>query len=395
MKRFSNTAIFLHWCVAGLIVSQFVLAKLAENARHHDKILEQLALLANHKSLGITILVLALIRLAYRLATPTLAPPTTMSRWQISASKVSHVLLYGFLFALPLSGWLMSSAKAYSVSWFNLVALPDAVAPNKGLAEFLQTSHYYLAEALFVIALIHILAAIKHHFIDKDDVLKRMSGTLSWALFILVIILALSFLGRIFNSPPETATITQTTTSIQKPLTSIKEPQSSLPMWQIDYEQSFIKFVGDQAGAPFEGEWKSWSAEIQFDAAQLDQARFNVSIDLSSGFSNNQERDDTIRSADFFDVASFPKAVYRASNFSDNSGSFQSFGELSMKGVGVETPMNFQVELTDGIKVLSGSASLNRFDWNIGSGDWTDTSWVGENVQVKVRVVTKSKTAEP
>ena len=182
MKPFSNTAMFLHWSVAGLIVSQFVLAKLAENARHHDKILEQLALLANHKSVGITIIVLALIRLAYRLARPTPELPATMSRWQVTASKGSHVLLYGFLFALPVSGWLMSSAKAYSVSWFNLVALPDFVAPNEGLANFLQTSHYYLAEALFVIALVHILAAFKHHFIDKDDVLRSMSSKLSWML---------------------------------------------------------------------------------------------------------------------------------------------------------------------------------------------------------------------
>jgi len=391
MKQFSSVAKLLHWSVAGLIVSQYVLAKLAENAKLHERILEQLALLANHKSVGITILVFAAVRLIYRLNTPSPELPSSMTSWQVRASKASHFLLYGFLFALPISGWLMSSAKAYSVSWFNLLALPDFVAPNDVLAERLHSAHYYLAEALFVVALIHIFAALKHHFIDKDDVLKRMSNIANWVLFVLVITLVVGLLGRFFvssptvNPPSEAGAVSQA----QVASNDSQLVKSDLPLWSIDYDQSYIKFTADQAGAPFEGEWQKWAAEIQFDAEQLDKARFNVTIDLSSGFSNDQERDDTIRSAEFFDVVSFPDAYYRAVTFSKTADAFQSIGALSMKGTSIDAALSFDVVESNGAKILTGSATLDRLRWNIGTGDWQDTSWVGQNVMVEVRVVSK------
>ncbi|MCL4170936.1 UNVERIFIED_CONTAM: hypothetical protein GTU68_034479, partial [Idotea baltica] len=174
MTNYSSTAKLFHWLIAALIVAQHVLAKLAEYAGQQNKALDQLAILGNHKSVGMTILLLAIARLAYRYFHTPPALPTEMPAWQKKASNISHVLLYGFLFALPISGWLMSSAKAFSVSWFNLFAFPDLLNPSESLAENLYLVHHYLADALFIIALIHILAALKHHFIDKDDILKRM-----------------------------------------------------------------------------------------------------------------------------------------------------------------------------------------------------------------------------
>ncbi|MFT4634442.1 MAG: cytochrome b561/polyisoprenoid-binding protein YceI [Arenicella sp.] len=390
MKHYSMVAKVLHWSVAGLIVGQYVLAKLAENAKHEDKILEQLALLANHKSIGITILVLAVIRLLYRLRMPAPSLPSSMAKWQVTASKLSHVLLYGFLFALPISGWLMSSAKAYSVSWFNLIALPDFVMPSKPLAEFLHVTHHYLAEALFVIALLHILAALKHHFIDKDDVLNRISSKFSWLLFVLVILLVIGLFGRLFNVKTLNSHQPQAEQAqLVDELTNSVATASELPLWEIDYQQSFIKFKGDQAGAVFEGQWQRWSAEVQFDAKQLDKARFNVVIDTDSGFSNDQERDDTIRSVDFFDIASFPQANYRADKFTATGSDYQSIGKLSMKAISADTILKFSVVDDGKFKILTGRAVLDRLTWDIGVGDWADTTWVGQRVTVEVRVVAK------
>jgi cytochrome b561/polyisoprenoid-binding protein YceI len=390
MKQYSTVSKFLHWSVAGLIVAQYGLAKLAENAEHNDKILEQLALTANHKSIGITILLLAVIRLVYRLRSPSPSLPSSMPQWQVTASKLSHFLLYALLFALPISGWLMSSAKAYSVSWFNLIALPDLVAPSKTLAELLTLTHEYLGEALLVIAVLHILAALKHHLIDKDEVLNRMASKFSWLLFVLVIALVMSVFGRFFNSMPVNPIKPQTEeTEALEPDHDFVEIQSELPLWQIDYQHSYIKFIGDQAGASFEGEWQRWLAEIQFDPQQLDQAQFKVVIDTSSGFSNDQERDETIRSSDFFDVTSFADANYQADRFSVTEDGYQSIGKLSMKAISSDVVLTFSV-LDDGkSKVLSGTAVLDRLQWDIGVGDWADTTWVGQNVTVEVRVVAK------
>lgn len=387
MNTFSNIARFFHWLIAGLIISQYCLAKLAENAKSNEQILNQLALLANHKSIGITILLLALLRLAYRLKYPPVKATSSMPAWQHHASNISHGLLYFFLFAMPLSGWLMSSAKAYSVSWFNLFALPDFIAPSESLADVFHTAHHYLAEALFVVTVVHVVAALKHHFIDKDDVLTGMAGRKSWLLLLLTVFISMAVFGRLFSlDSQEAANPSQLESNSRTNQMFIK---SDLPVWKIDYQDSFIKFTGDQAGAVFGGEWKTWEADVQFDATQLSKARFNVSIDPSSGFTNDQERDDTIRSSDFFDVMQFTDARYQASDFSVIENGFRSNGTLTMKGFSSAAVVRFNVIEENGKTILTGTAPLDRLVWNIGSGDWTDTSWVGQQVMVEVRVVTQ------
>jgi cytochrome b561 len=388
MNQFSNIARFFHWLIAGLIITQYVLAKLAENAKANEQILEQLALLANHKSVGITILVLAILRLAYRLKYPPQKTVSNMPSWQHYASNVSHVLLYVFLFSMPISGWLMSSAKAYSVSWFNFFTLPDLVAPSEQWASTLNSVHHYLAEALFVVTLVHVAAALKHHFFDKDSVLSGMAGRKSWVLFAATILLSLAVFGRLFGGASETPS--QTNVSIESSLISGAQlTESDLPTWEIDYADSYIKFTGDQAGAEFTGQWQEWRADIQFDAEQLSKARFNVSIDTDSGFSDDSERDETIRSSDFFDVVKFEQASYKAERFSATESGFVSQGTLTMKGLSHMAILDFAISQENGKTVLKGSAPLDRLLWSIGTGDWVDTDWVGQEVLVEVRVVKK------
>ncbi len=169
-----------------MIVLQFVLAKLGEWAEDDGERLRQLALLANHKSVGMTILALAFLRIGWRLLNPPPKLPANMARWQKTASHISHWSLYAFLFALPITGWLMSSASNYSVSWFGLFTWPDLVEPSKALRATMHDAHELLGEALFVIALIHIAAAFKHQWMDKDGVLSRIS---SWPAIIVFALL--------------------------------------------------------------------------------------------------------------------------------------------------------------------------------------------------------------
>ena len=89
-------------------------------------------------------------------------------------AKISHVLLYALIFAMPLTGWLMSSAKNYPVSWFKLFQFPDLVAPSEELFRRMNGLHHLLFKVLVVVALLHVAGALKHHFIDRNDVLKRM-----------------------------------------------------------------------------------------------------------------------------------------------------------------------------------------------------------------------------
>jgi cytochrome b561 len=168
--RYGVVAQLFHWAIVALVITQFVLAKRAEGLSPIAKI----GILATHKSIGITILGLALLRLAWRWFNPVPPLPAGAPRWQDRAAHASHFLLYALLFVTPLLGWFMSSARAFSVSWFGLVTLPDFIAPNRATFETLRDAHEFAATTLGVIAIVHAAAALKHHFLDRDDVLRRM-----------------------------------------------------------------------------------------------------------------------------------------------------------------------------------------------------------------------------
>jgi cytochrome b561 len=170
LTRYGAVAQLFHWAIVALVITQFVLAKRADGLSPIAKI----GILATHKSIGITILGLALLRLAWRLFNPVPPLPAGAPRWQVRAAHVSHFLLYALLFITPILGWLMSSARAFSVSWFGLVTLPDFIAPNRATYETLHEAHEIMAYSLATIAVVHAAAALKHHFLDHDDVLRRM-----------------------------------------------------------------------------------------------------------------------------------------------------------------------------------------------------------------------------
>ena len=167
--RWGAIAQLLHWLIVVLIITQFTLATLFDDLPPGVR---KLTLLARHKSVGITILMLAALRLAWRWTNPTPALPDTLRPWE--RRLATHALLYVLLFAVPLAGWTMSSARGFPVSWFGFFTLPDLVPKNKALYELLVTTHGILAWTLGVVAIVHMLAALKHHFVLKDDVLRRM-----------------------------------------------------------------------------------------------------------------------------------------------------------------------------------------------------------------------------
>ena len=161
----------LHWIIVLLIINQWIIAERAEDLPKGPALI---AALWWHKSFGITILMLAVIRLAWRLANPVPDLTAETRPWERVLARISHVLLYALIFAMPLSGWMMSSARSFPVSWFGILQLPDLVAPDQQLYERLNELHHLLFGVLVVVAALHVAGALKHHFIDRNDVLRRM-----------------------------------------------------------------------------------------------------------------------------------------------------------------------------------------------------------------------------
>ena len=170
-NRYTPTAIALHWLAALLIFSAFPLGLYV-----HEMALSplKLKLLSYHKWLGVTIFLLTVARIAWR-ATHTPPPlAATIPLWQQQVAHVLHLLLYILLLLIPLSGWLMSSAKGFPVVYLGLVQLPDLVDKDKLLGDLLAEVHKLLNFGLLALVGMHIGAALKHHFIERDDTLRRM-----------------------------------------------------------------------------------------------------------------------------------------------------------------------------------------------------------------------------
>ncbi len=169
--RYGAVAQLFHWVIAALIVNQFVLGRLGQGLPLG---LHKLILLARHKSFGMTVLMLAVLRLLWRLFNAPPPLPDTMTPLEKCIARATHAAFYLLLFAMPLTGWMMSSAKNYSVSWFGVFTWPNLIGPSHAAFNLLRDTHVVLGNVLVAVALLHIAAALKHHFWNKDDVLRRM-----------------------------------------------------------------------------------------------------------------------------------------------------------------------------------------------------------------------------
>ena len=132
-----------------------------------------------HKSFGILVLALAVLRLSWRFYQGAPEGLGTHQRWEKILSKVTHVVLYLAIFAMPLSGWLMSSAGGHGVKFFGLFKMPDLIAKNKALGGVFNQTHEILGYVILAAMILHLAGALKHHFIDADETIKRMT----WARF--------------------------------------------------------------------------------------------------------------------------------------------------------------------------------------------------------------------
>jgi cytochrome b561 len=171
MKKYTSTAIALHWLMAVAIIGAFALGLyMAGLPLSPDK----LRLYSWHKWAGVSIFALVLVRLAWRIAHRPPALPAHMGRGEQLVAHAGHGLLYLLMLAVPLSGWLMSSAKGIQTVLFGVLPIPDLLEKNRELGDLLQTLHWGLNMLLAATVIGHTAAALKHHFVDRDDVLTRM-----------------------------------------------------------------------------------------------------------------------------------------------------------------------------------------------------------------------------
>lgn len=164
----------LHWTVAALVVAMVPLGWVMTGLDHDP--VRQFALYQLHKSIGLVVLALMALRVAWRAHDPPPALPATVPAWERRAAMAGHAGLYALLLALPATGWLAVSASPLQVPTllFGVVPVPHLLSPDEELADALEDLHDLLSNLLLALLAVHVVAALKHHWIDRDDVLRRM-----------------------------------------------------------------------------------------------------------------------------------------------------------------------------------------------------------------------------
>ncbi|KTD50469.1 cytochrome b561 transmembrane protein [Legionella quinlivanii] len=168
-SHFGLVAILLHWIMAVLIIGLLVIGIYMVELPIS---LQKLKLYGWHKEYGLLALALVVVRLCWRII--NISPELSLPRYEIIAARIVHWAFYGFMFAMPITGWLITSAAGLPASFFGLFTLPNLIAPNEEQRQLYELVHEWLGYGLIVTILLHASAALKHHFINRDNVLRRM-----------------------------------------------------------------------------------------------------------------------------------------------------------------------------------------------------------------------------
>lgn len=431
--RYSAVAIGLHWLIAAGIVLQIVLAGRMEGPRTPTSF----AITQLHKSVGITILLLSLTRLGWRLINPPPPMPATMARWERELARAVHVGFYVVMIGMPLTGWLMVSASRIPVPtllygvvpWPNLPVVGDlAPAAKKLWHDLAEGSHGLLAKFAYVLLALHVAGALKHQLFSRDEpVLARMApGARAgrWAepriLIILLAAVGVIAFGKLVTPPPPgmsppAPAVTplgpdQEPAEAQapgepasadvspQPNPSGPTPSAAAPApgahaapvkWAVQ-PGSTLSFTASWSGQPVTGRFERWLADLRFSPDALDRSKVTVTIDVGSINTGDQQRDAVLPSADWFDAAAHPKAVFTATRFEKTGADrYVAHGTLQLRGVSKPQDLTFRLKITGDKAEVSGVTTLDRTSFGIGQGEWSSTDQIPAKVTVNVALTAK------
>ena len=165
----------------------------------------------------------------------------------------------------------------------------------------------------------------------------------------------------------------------------VLSPAALAAVRHADPSSGRLEFSATQADAKFNGAFKRFKVALEFDPAHPDQGRLDVTVDTASIDTKDPERDEILRSQDFFWAEKHPQAVYHAARFERAGAGWRAPGELSIRGVKKAVPVTFTIApaAAAGPAMMKGSAALNRLAFGLGQGDWASTEWIGDAVEVR------------
>jgi cytochrome b561/polyisoprenoid-binding protein YceI len=367
--RYGDAAIIFHWLIAFLIIGLLAIGKYMTGLEENDPVRFELTQL--HKSFGICVLVLSILRLLWRFTHKPPPEPASLPRWQKHVSGLVHLGLYALMLALPITGWIMVSASPLNldtllfgvIPWPHIPTFPDL--PNKeSIASAFHDYHEMASSVLIVLVLAHIGAALKHHFFDKDTILLRMLPNAGSAGFKTKLAVVLALLvaagGTLFwlNSSRGAA-----------PILAAGESQ--------------VSFIADVTGELTNGIFTSSTVVATLDEANPANSTISAKVMTASITSDNYQVVGSLPDADWFDVKNHPEALFQSTSI--ESGGVDELlvtGDLTMKAVTQSVTFTMVLTTVDERRIASGSFPIDRRDFSMGLESQASSDYVGFEVQI-------------
>jgi cytochrome b561/polyisoprenoid-binding protein YceI len=397
----------LHWLIAALMAFQYGLGE-AFSHGPRGKALFDVAQF--HKSVGITILLLTLVRLGVRFWKPR--PVLHVDKdWATWAAKSVHFGFYFVLLAVPLTGWLAASTSRLNIPTilFNTIPWPDFPFADKAWHEGTENAHKLLAKLFLLLFALHIIGALRHQLLLKENMIERMLPLHRLSPVVgssLIVALAASAIGlmklgevpgvapsaNMTSAPTKTPPANQPT-AVEAPIVAEEEkadeptdpnaiPEGETPKWTMA-PGGRLGFTTSYSGSAVNGRFGNWSADIRFNPDALSKSKISVSIALASASTGDGERDSSLQGSDFFNSAANPTATWKSSVIKHLGGNrYRADGTLSLRGVKKSVPISFTLQIDGKDARVSGSASLRRLLFGIGQGDFAGTGDLPDTVSI-------------
>jgi cytochrome b561/polyisoprenoid-binding protein YceI len=422
--RYTTVAIVMHWLIAAAIIFQIILGwRMGDGPKGSPT---TFALFQLHKSIGITILVLSLARLAWRLFNKPPPAPAHQPKWERTASQLVHVGFYVIMIGLPLTGWIIVSTSRVvlptllygTIPWPHIPGLPElAAGPKHVWHQIGANGHGLLVKLTYLLLALHLGAVAKHQVLDKDAVFANMAPGArpglkeprAWlAAAGLAAVVAVGYLytpavkAKSVAPPPppvaadpapaETPAPAQPTASA--PPASAQAPAAAPVLkdpvaWTVQ-KGSALTFSATWSADTIQGQFASWTADILFSPDALDRSKLTVAIDMTSAKTGDDQRDASLPSDDFFAAAAHPKAIFTATKFrKTGEGKFVADGTLDLRGVKKPLSLPFSLKIDGDTATARGVTTLDRTAFGVGQGEWASTDQIGGKVKVSFQLTAK------
>ena len=401
--RYSAIAIVLHWLIAlalaGNLALGFVMPRDASG----------FALFQLHKSIGITILLLSLVRLGWRLTHRP--PPALEGGWEGTLAKAVHIGFYAFMILAPLTGWALVSTSSVDVPTLLYGVVPWPDLPIGGGEDLWEEVHELLAFGGIALFLLHVAGALRHHFLLHDGLLARMApgGKPGTALALAAAVVLLG--GAVYLTAGGAARIEAegarqardadmvTPAAVEaarldpfaedeaeQPGDTVEEPEGAEPEEAAEVEEpapepagppaswtiqpgGSLRFSVDNSGTPLRGRFGSWSGDIAMDPEAPESATIAIRIDLASATLGDPTQDQMLRGAEFLAASANPTATFRSSDVTRLGGNrYRADGTLAIKGASRPQSITFTLAGSGARRSVTGSAAVNRNAFSIGTG---------------------------